>query len=73
MIMYTFFEGAELSGKTLVPFCTHAGSGLSGFDTKLASVCPDSEIRTGLAITGSEAQSNTDAVKTKVEEWIAGL
>ena len=34
MIMYTFFEeNAEaLSGKTLVPFSTHEGSGLSGFD-----------------------------------------
>ena len=52
MICYTFFEtnAAGLEGKTLIPFSTHAGSGLSGFDTKLAVACPNSTIGTGLAI-----------------------
>ena len=42
MIMYTFFEeNAEaLAGKNLVPFSTHEGSGLSGFDKKLSSAIP---------------------------------
>ena len=42
MIMYTFFEenADALSGKTLVPFSTHEGSGLSGFDKKLSSAIP---------------------------------
>ena len=37
MIMYTFFENnvEELAGKSLVPFSTHGGAGLSGFDKKL--------------------------------------
>ena len=36
MILYTFFEtnGDALAGKTLIPFSTHEGSGLSGFDKK---------------------------------------
>lgn len=29
-IMYTFFDTYDLSGKAIIPFCTHAGSGLSG-------------------------------------------
>ena len=35
MIMYTFFENNAdaLAGKTLIPFSTHEGSGLSGFET----------------------------------------
>ena len=50
MIMYTFFENnvEELAGKSLVPFSTHGGAGLSGFDKKLQSVCKDSQILTGL-------------------------
>ncbi len=30
MILYTFFDSYDLSGKTIVPFCTSGGSSLSG-------------------------------------------
>lgn len=75
MIMYTFFEANKdgLSGKTLIPFSTHEGSGLSGFDKKLASACPDSTVRDGLAIRGQDCQNNKDNVRTKVDEWVTGL
>jgi flavodoxin len=75
MICYTFFEeNAEaLSGKTLIPFCTHEGSGLSGFDRKLSSVCPNATVGEGLAIRGNDAQNNQDSVKDKVDEWLSGL
>lgn len=29
-ILYTFFDTYDLSGKNIIPFCTHGGSGLSG-------------------------------------------
>lgn len=75
MIMYTFFENNAdaLAGKTLIPFCTHAGSGLSGFDTKLASALPDSTVGTGFAALGSDAQNNAAAVQEQVTAWLEGL
>lgn len=75
MIMYTFFEknADGLAGKTLIPFSTHAGSGLSGFDKKLSNACPDSTVGTGLAIAGTDAQNNQDKVKSSVDDWLAGL
>ncbi len=75
MIMYTFFEenADALSGKTLIPFSTHEGSGLSGFDTKLSAACPDSTVLDGLAIRGNDAQNAQDDVRGVVEEWISGL
>ena len=75
MIMYTFFEDNKdgLSGKTLIPFSTHEGSGLSGFNKKLAAVCPDSTIKDGLAIQGQDAQNDQDGVRARVDEWVAGL
>ena len=30
MAVYTFLESYDFSGKTIVPFCTHEGSGLAG-------------------------------------------
>lgn len=73
MILYTFFENENLSEKTLIPFSTHAGSGLSGFDGKLAKACPDSTVLEGLAVSGADAQKNPEGVKEKVTQWISGL
>ena len=75
MIMYTFFEqNAEgLSGKKLVPFSTHEGSGLSGFDRKLESACPNSTILDGLAIRGNDCQNKQDSVRGEVSDWLKGL
>ena len=73
MIMYTVFENNDFSAKTLIPFSTHEGSGLSGFDTKLASACPKAVVRDGLAVRGSDAQNNRSAVRTTVESWVRNL
>ncbi len=75
MIMYTFFENNKegLAGKTLIPFSTHEGSGLSGFDKKLSSACPDATVLDGLAIRGNDCQNDQDSVRKKVSEWVTGL
>ena len=73
MIMYTFFESANLSGKKLIPFSAHAGSGLSGFDSRLASIAPNAEILTGLAILGEDCQNNRSAVANEISEWVKAL
>ena len=75
MIMYTFFENnvEELAGKSLVPFSTHGGAGLSGFDKKLQSVCKDSQILTGLAISGKDTQNDQDKVRSTVNNWLSSL
>ncbi len=75
MIMYTFFEqNAEaLAGKDLVPFSTHEGSGLSGFDRKLSSACPGSDVLEGLAVRGNDCQNSQDSVREAVSVWLAEL
>ncbi len=75
MIMYTFFEeNAEaLAGKVLIPFSTHEGSGLSGFDKKLSSAIPGSTVLKGLATRGNDCQNDQDSVRGSVKDWIAGL
>jgi len=73
MILYTVFESTPLSGKTLVPFSTHAGSGLSGFDRSLAAAYPDCTIAKGLAVAGTDTQNNPDKVQTSVADWLNEL
>ena len=73
MILYTFFESTDCSGVKLVPFSTHEGSGLSGFDRSLAAAYPDCEVLKGLAIRGADAQNDPESVKSKVNNWLAEL
>ena len=75
MILYTFFEQNRnaLAGKTLIPFSTHEGSGLSGFDKKLASAIPGATIGKGLAIRGNDAQNRQDSVRNSVNDWLNDL
>ena len=73
MIMYTVFENNDFSGKTLIPFSTHEGSGLSGFDKKLEGACPDSTIGKGLAIQGNDAQKNQEKTREAVNSWLSEL
>ena len=75
MIMYTFFEenADALAGKRLIPFSTHAGSGLSGFDSKLSKALPDSTVGTGLAIAGTDTQNDQGKVRQNVNDWLSEL
>ena len=73
MIMYTVFENNDFSGKTLVPFSTHEGSGLSGFDKKLQNACPDTNVLEGLAVRGQDAQNDQDKTGESVSRWLKDL
>ena len=73
MPVYTFLEGHDFSGKTMIPFCTHAGSGLSGTEKSIENVCADSEILDGLSIKGEDAQNSQNKAKQAVKEWLDSL
>jgi len=62
-IMRTFVESYELSGKTIVPFCTSGGSGFS--DSGLPELAPDADWLAGRRLNG--------ASRADVEDWVAGL
>ena len=40
MAVYTFPESYDFTGKTVVPFCTHAESGPSGTVGSIKAACP---------------------------------
>lgn len=73
MIMYTLFDKVDMNGKTIVPFSTHGGSGLSGFDNKLKRLYKNATVTKGLAISGTDAQNKKDKVKKEVDSFIDSL
>ena len=50
MIMYTFLDEYDLSGKTIAPFNTSGGSGFSGSLDTIAEMEPEAEITEGLSL-----------------------
>ncbi len=70
MAVYTFLESYDFSGKTVVPFVTHAGSGLSGIDRKIGAVCTNSKILPGFEIRGATAQNNAAQTESQVASWL---
>lgn len=68
MPVYTFLEEQDLAGKTILPLCTHEGSGLSGSDRDIARTCPDATVGRGLAVTGSRAARSEGDVRAWLKE-----
>ena len=62
MIMTTFTERYDFSGKTVHPVTTHAMSGLGTTPDDYEESCRDARIGTGLAVRGEEARSAGAAV-----------
>ncbi len=69
MPVFTFLEDYDLSGKTIVPFCTHEGSGMGQSEKDIANACPKATVLEGIAIHGSSASS----AESKVAIWIEQL
>lgn len=68
MIVKTFLENNDLSGKTVIPFSTHAGSGWGSSLDDLKELCPDSDIEEGFSVAGTEAANAEDKVKNWLEQ-----
>lgn len=70
MPMYTFLESVKWQGKTLIPFCTHEGSGFGSSLRTLKRICKGASLKTGLDMYGSTAQNERDNAKNQVERWL---
>ena len=66
MILYTFFDNYDLSGKTVALFCTSGGSGLSKTVNEVKELEPNATVTKGLHIGSSDASSP----KSYVVDWL---
>ena len=68
-VMFTFFSKYDLSGKTVIPFTTHEGSGLGNCVEDLKKACPKARVQKGFSIYGHEVRTGRDTV----EQWLKRL
>lgn len=69
MAVFTFLEGYDFSGKTIVPFCTHEGSGMGNSESDIKKLCPKANVLSGLAIRGG----SVDSADKDIANWIKKL
>lgn len=69
MIMYTFFEQYDLSGKTVIPFSTHGGSSFAGTPAIIQSLEPNARMLDGLTI----SRNNIQDARQEIADWVNGL
>lgn len=72
MALYTFIESHDWSGKTVAPFVTHEGSGLSSIPSKIKAATK-AEMLDGLAVYGHVAQNDREQAKEEVANWLKKL
>lgn len=73
MAVYTFIEKHNWQGKTVIPFCTHEGSGLSDTERKLKEACKGAIVSRGLAVRGATAQNSRAQAQEAVVNWLKSV
>lgn len=69
MILYTFLDTYDLSGKTVAPFVTSGGSGFSNTLDTIAQLEPNASVTQGLALGSSQA----DDCSNDVADWLSEI
>jgi len=69
MIIYTFLDEYDLSGKMIAPFCTSGGSGFSNIIKAIKSAEPDATVLDGLHVRDGGGSSSNRAVSN----WLGKL
>ncbi|MEI0581520.1 flavodoxin [Brachyspira pilosicoli] len=70
MAIFTFVESYDLSGKTIIPFCTHGTGGLSRTIRDLKNILPaNCEVLEAIGVYRPEVKNS----KNKVLDWLRKL
>lgn len=72
MPVYTFIDKHNWNGKTVVPFCTHEGSGLSN-TREIKEACKGASLLKGFDIYGHTAQKDRSLTEKSVKEWLLSM
>lgn len=70
MILYTLFDEYDFSGKTIIPFNTHMGSGDGGTYDTIRKLEPNATVLSGLPVEMNDAEHNAAGA---VGRWLASL
>ena len=68
MPVASFLEEYDLTGKTILPFCSHGGGRFGQSLTAIAKLAPHAKLLEGLAI----SYSGGSGLSEDIAQWLAG-
>ncbi|BCI60732.1 flavodoxin [Solibaculum mannosilyticum] len=66
MPVFTFLEHFDFAGKTILPLCTHEGSGMGSSEKDIRRLCPGARVEKGLALRGGKI----DQAESEIRAWL---
>lgn len=66
MPVFTLLESNDFSGKTIIPFCTHEGSGMGRSESDIKKLCPGAKVEKSLAIRGGSVKG----AEKEISKWV---
>lgn len=66
MAVFSLLEKYDFSGKTIMPFCTHEGSGMGKSEADLKKICHGADVKKGLAIRGAFVKDS----EADIKKWL---
>lgn len=70
MIVYSFLESQDFSGKIIYPFDTHGGSGLAGTVDNIKNSAAGADVMDGLGILGEDVQKDFNSLTDTIDSWL---
>ena len=70
MIVYTFFDKYDFSGKTIIPFNTHMGSGDGGTYATIKKLAPNATVLDGLPVEMKQAEKGDTK---RIAQWLKSI
>jgi flavodoxin len=72
MILYSFLEDTDFSGKQLIPFSTHGGSRLSGTVREIVRLQPNADVETDAFTISRDDVADSDTPE-EVYDWLDAI
>ena len=69
----TIWQAYDFTGKTVIPFNTHEGSGQAHSQRDIEELLTSASVLKGLAVRGSKAQNDADGTGTDVANWLKSI
>lgn len=68
MAIRSFLEEYDFSGKTVIPFCTSLGAGVSESEDNIKSLLPDATVLSGVTLRTGRQDMSSD-----ISDWLSDI
>lgn len=73
MVIFTFLDSYDFTGKTVIPFCAHGTSGLASSVRDIRAALPDITVLDAVGVQRPGMDTSLEIARSTVTNWLAEL